>query len=161
MKHLAIQNREYNRLQQSFREWLQLLNFEPGTIYYSPIQLTEFLNWLESNELKTIGQITRKTVSAYINYLRSRQHQRKGGKLSKNYLRTHLQTLRKFARYLRETSQDSFEVITQIKGPTRHVKTVLTSEEMTTSVPGNRTRIIRNERPGSTGRLLRLWVEEK
>ncbi|MEM9337248.1 MAG: tyrosine-type recombinase/integrase [Bacteroidota bacterium] len=130
MKHLEIHNPNYKRLQESFTEWLRLLNFESSTIYYSPVRLTEFFSWLENNHITETGQITRKTIAAYFDYLKARQHQRKGGKLSKNYLRTHLQTLRKFSRYLRETEQDSFTVDYQIKGKSRNVKAVLTREEI-------------------------------
>ena len=130
MKKLEIHNASYRRLQESFTEWLQLLNFEPSTIYYSPLRLVEFFNWLEINNITETGQITRKTIAAYFDYLKTRQHQRKGGKLSKNYLRTHLQTLRKFSRYLRETEQESFAVDYQIKGTVRNVKTVLTRAEI-------------------------------
>ena len=130
MKHLEIHNPNYKRLQESFTEWLQLLNFESSTLYYSPVRLTEFFSWLEENNITEISQVTRKIVAAYFDHLKTRQHQRKGGKLSKNYLRTHLQTLRKFSRYLRETEQESFAVDYQIKGTARNVKTVLTRTEI-------------------------------
>lgn len=130
MKQLEVQHPGYRRLRASFTEWLQLLNFESSTLYYSPVRLAEFFSWLEINNITEIHQVTRKTIAEYFDYLKTRQHQRKGGKLSKNYLRTHLQTLRKFSRYLRETEQESFAVDYQIKGTARHVKTVLTRGEI-------------------------------
>lgn len=130
MKHLEIQNPSYRGLQESFTEWLQVLNFEASTIYYSPIRLAEFFTWLEENDITETDKVTRKTIAAYFDYLKTRQHQRKGGRLSKNYLRTHLQTLRKFARYLRETEQDSFAMDYQIKGTSRNIKAILTREEI-------------------------------
>jgi integrase/recombinase XerD len=130
MKQLEIQNPGYRRLQKSYGEWLRLLNFEPSTVNYSPIKLAEFLHWLEANNITEINQVTRKVTAAYFDYLKARQNQRKGGKLSKNYLRTHLQTLRKFARYLRETEQESFEVAIQLKGTASNIKTILSREEI-------------------------------
>jgi integrase/recombinase XerD len=130
MKQSEVQNPGYRRLQKSYGEWLQLLNFEPSTVKYSPTKLAEFLHWLEENNITEINHITRKVTAEYFDYLKARQNQRKGGKLSKNYLRTHLQTLRKFSRYLRETEQESFAVDYQIKGTSRNVKTVLTRAEI-------------------------------
>lgn len=130
MKHLEVQHPGYRRLQQSFTEWLQLLNFEPTTIKYGPIQLGEFLYWLEDQKINEIHQVTRKVIADYFEHLRTRQNQRKGGKLSKNYLRKHLQILRKFARYLRETEQDSFEVAIQLRGTSSKVTTILSRAEI-------------------------------
>ena len=129
MKKLTVENPDYRRLQKSYGEWLRLLGFEPSTVNYSPIKLAEFLHWLETNHMTEINQVTRKVIADYFDYLKARQHMRKGGKLSKNYLRTHLQTLRKFSRYLQETGQESFEVAVRLKGPTRNIKTILTKEE--------------------------------
>jgi integrase/recombinase XerD len=55
---------------------------------------------------------------------------RKNGKLSKNYLRTHITALRKLARYLRETERESFEVDIQLQGRARSVKTIFTKSEI-------------------------------
>lgn len=130
MKQLEVQNPGYRRLQKSYGEWLRLLNFEPTTVKYGPVQLGEFLYWLEDQKINEIHQVTRKIIAAYFEHLKIRKNQRKGGKLSKNYLRKHLQTLRKFARYLRETEQESFEVAIQLKGTASKVTTILSRDEI-------------------------------
>ena len=124
-------NIEYQRLVSAYREWLRLLNFESSTIYYSPVRLQEFLEWIEHQGCKRIDQITGIQVKQYFEYLSQRKNQRTGeGALSLNYLRTYRTTLMKFTRYLRETGQIFFEVPVQLKGPVMNVKSVLTEAEI-------------------------------
>lgn len=122
---------EFRRLKQSFGDWLRLLNFEPTTIKYGPTRLQEFLSWSESQDITEISGITRQTITKYFDYLLQRRNQRKGGRLSKNSLRTHLTNLRRFARYLRESGQESFDVSLQIKGKLYNIKEIFTKAEIT------------------------------
>jgi integrase/recombinase XerD len=122
---------EYLRLEAAFAEWLRLLNFEPSTLKYGPKKLREFLGWLESKGITEIEDITRQTITAYFHYLLKRENQCRKGKLSKNYLRTHLTNLRRFARYLRESGEDSFEVTFRITGSLYNIKAILTRKEIT------------------------------
>jgi site-specific recombinase XerD len=130
MQKLTIQTPEFIRLETAFGKWLRTLNFEPTTINYNPVRVREFFNWLEKQGIKAITEITKPVVLQYFDYLKERKNQTKGGKLSKNSLRTHQQSLRRFTRYLRETGQDSFEVDIQLQGSTRNIKTIFTKEEI-------------------------------
>jgi len=122
---------EFIRLERAFADWLRLLNFEPSTIKYAPKKLQEFLSWLEYKQITEIQSITRLTITQYFDYLLQRQNKRKGGRLSKNSLRTHLTNLRRFTRYLRESGNESFEVSMQITGKLQHIKETLTRSEIT------------------------------
>lgn len=115
----------------AFGEWLQLLNFDISTKLYAPVKLREFLYWLEQQGIKTIAEVNKPVVTAYFKYLKERDNQRKGGRLSKNYLLTHLQTLKRFARYLRETGQESFGVDIQFRGKAKTIKSIFTKAETT------------------------------
>lgn len=121
---------EYRRLKQAFAEWLRLLNFEPSTLKYGPTKLQEFLYWLESQGITEIASITRQTITEYFDYLLQRQNKRKGGRLSKNSLRTHLTNLRRFARYLRECGLESFDASIQITGKLQNIKEIFTRAEI-------------------------------
>jgi len=121
---------EFIRLTASFAHWLRLLNFEPSTIKHGPTKLGEFLAWLESNGILEITAITRETITAYFDYLAHRTNQVKGGRLSKNTLRTHITTLRKFSRYLRESQGETFDVSLQIKGKFYNIKDIFTRTEI-------------------------------
>ncbi len=130
MQKLTIQTPEFIRLETAFGKWLRLLNFEPTTINYNPVRVREFFSWLEEQGIKTITEITNPVVLQYFDYLKKRKNQTKGGRLSKNSLRTHQQSLRRFTRYLRETGQDSFEVDIKLQKSTGKTKTIFTTEEI-------------------------------
>lgn len=121
---------EFIRLTASFAHWLRLLNFEPSTIKYAPGKIQEFLFWLESQNITEITAITRETITGYFEYLTHRTNRRKGGRLSKNYLRAHVTTLRRFSRYLRESEGETFNVSLQIKGKFYNIKEIFTSTEI-------------------------------
>lgn len=130
MQKLTIQTPEFIRLETAFGKWLRLLNFEPTTINYNPVRVREFFSWLEEQGIKTITEITNPVVLQYFDYLKKRKNQTKGGRLSKNSLRTHQQSLRRFTRYLRETGQDSFEVDIKLQKSTGKIKTIFTTKEI-------------------------------
>jgi integrase/recombinase XerD len=121
---------EFRRLKQAFADWLRLLNFEPTTLKYGPTKLQEFLYWLESQHITEIASITRQTITDYFDYLLQRQNKKKGGRLSKNSLRTHLTNLRRFARYLRESGNASFDISMQITGKLQNIKEIFTKSEI-------------------------------
>jgi integrase/recombinase XerD len=130
MQKLTINIPEFIRLETAFKEWLRLLNFEPTTINYNPVRVREFFHWLEQNGINEITAINQPIIIKYFDYLKQRGNRRKGGKLGKNTLRTHQQSLRRFTRYLRETDQNSFEVDLQLPGSTRNIKTIFTQSEI-------------------------------
>jgi integrase/recombinase XerD len=94
---MQLQIPEYINLESRFKDWLRLLNFEPSTVKYAPIKAREFFEWLESRQINEISTVTKPIINNYFQHLKTRQNKKKGGKLSKNYLRTHLTALRKLA----------------------------------------------------------------
>ena len=90
----------------------------------------EFFGWLESQQIKEIENVNKPIISNYFDYLKTRQNKKKGGKLSKNYIRTHLTALRKLARYLRENQERSFEVDIKLTGAAQTRITIFTKDEI-------------------------------
>jgi len=130
MKHLRVQSREFIDLEKSFQDWLQLLNYDPTTVRGAPVKAREFFFWLERRDVITPGEITRELVQEYFEYLGLRQHSRKGGRLSKNYLRSHLTALRKLSRFLSESGKPSFETQVILAGHQARAITILAREEI-------------------------------
>ena len=96
MKKLKLQNDVFKLFVVNYKEWLDILGYAESTVYALPIHLQEFFYYLEQNHIKSINQITTKTVKEYYNYLKERANQRQNGGLSKSYLNKHQQTLFKF-----------------------------------------------------------------
>lgn len=130
MKHLPLQNPAYQHLLLAFQHWLTLLNYAPQTIHNSPIKLQEFFHWLETRHITSIREVTHKTIHAYFAYLQSRPSRRRPGGLTLNGLKSHLVVLRCFARYLRETEQESFEVDIRLSRTVTQAKVILSREEV-------------------------------
>ncbi len=130
MKSISVQSEEFLAIEKSFREWLGLLNYERSTVRYGPAKVREFFHWLERHNVATASGITKEMVSDYFDYLSGRENRIRGGRLSRNYLRTHLTALRKLSRYLRETGREGFESDILLKGATRKRINVFTRREI-------------------------------
>lgn len=121
----------HSRLHEGFGEWLRILNFEASSQRDMPKMLKEFLLHLESNSCHSPENITESHLESYLTYLHRRPNKRKGGAISRNYIRKHLQVIRKFARYLADSGNGSFEVKLKLTGRSTHIKDILTKEEIT------------------------------
>jgi site-specific recombinase XerD len=125
-----MKNALYIRLQAGFSEWLRILNFEPTSQRDMPKMLTEFLNYLELQDCKHPHEIQESHLKNYLNLLHERPCKTKAGAISLNYIRKHLQVIKKFSRYLTESGQESFTVKLRIKGRASNVKSILTTTEV-------------------------------
>jgi integrase/recombinase XerD len=130
MQNLKVKTPEFIFLEESFSQWLAALNFEPSTVKYAPRKVREFFLWLEENHITKISLVTKSTIENYFEHLRTRQNHKKGGRLSKNYLRTHLTAIRKLARYLRETERESFETDVHLPGTGNKIRVIFTQQEI-------------------------------
>jgi site-specific recombinase XerD len=125
-----LTNMLYSRLIIGFNEWLRILNFDQSSQRDMPKMLNEFLSFLTENGCHSTAQIQESHIQNYLTYLSERPSKTRQGALSMNYIRKHLQVIRKFARYLAESNQESFEVKTKLKGKTSNIKSILTLTEV-------------------------------
>jgi len=121
----------HTRLHAGFGEWLRILNFEASSQRDMPKMLREFLGYLENNGCHSPETITESHLQQYLEYLHQRPNRKKGGAISKNYIRKHLQVVRKFARYLAESGNGGFEVKLKLTGRSTNIRDILTKEEIT------------------------------
>lgn len=126
-----MQNALYIRLQAGFSEWLRILNFEPTSQRDMPKMLAEFLGYLENQNCNHPHEIQEAHLKNYLTRLHERPCKTKAGAISLNYIRKHLQVIKKFSRYLTESGQESFTVKLRIKGKASNVKSILTTTEVT------------------------------
>jgi len=125
-----MKNPLYIRLNAGFSEWLRILNFDHTSQRDMPVMLKAFLIFLEENDCNSITGITESHLENYLQVLSEKPCKTKPGTLSLNYIRKHLQVIRKFARYLAESGQESFSVKVQLKGKSTNIKSILTKKEV-------------------------------
>ena len=131
MKSLALTNASFRYLEESFKEWLDILGYAPTTVYYAPLHVRELLHHLESKEIRDIKQLDSKHIKAHYAKLKERAHKKRGGALSNNHLNKHIQAIKKFTDYLRQVGR-----LELVASPLRNEATdtekitVLTEEEV-------------------------------
>jgi integrase/recombinase XerD len=131
MKKLKLQNESYKLFVANYKEWLDILGYAESTVYTLPIHLQEFFYWLEQNHIKSISQITTKTVKEYYNYLQQRANETRNGGLSKSYLNKHQQALKKFKEYLQNHNYKGFNLhLKSERNPTEEKINILTQSEI-------------------------------
>lgn len=131
MKSLTIKSDNFNYIEKSFREWLDVLGYAPSTVYNIPNQVRELFYYLEKNNITHIQHLQSKHIKSHYNELKQRHNTRKGGGLSNNYLNKHLQALYKFTEYLRQTGKLSINNIgIDWETDTTEEITVLSQEEI-------------------------------
>lgn len=131
MKKLVLKNPSFRYLEQSFKEWLDVLGYAPISVYYMPLQVRELLHYLENENINNIKELEVNHIKEHYSKLKERSNQRRGGGLSNNHLNKHIQSLRKFTDYLRQVGRLTLPEL-QIKNEEAEPKSipVLTEEEI-------------------------------
>lgn len=105
MKQLPIKSENFQYLERSFKEWLDILGYSQQTVYNLPIHVREFFHYLEKQGFSQINQVELKHFKNHYKNLQNRTNERRGGGLSANHLNKHLQALKKFMDYLRQAGR--------------------------------------------------------
>jgi integrase/recombinase XerD len=131
MKQLQLSNASFRYLEQSFKEWLDVMGYAPISVYNMPLQVRELLYYLEGKGMTSIKELDNKSIQQYYNKLKERSNQRREGGLSNNHLNKHIQALRKFIDYLRQVGRIEIPAL-NLKNEEEDPKTVavLTEEEI-------------------------------
>lgn len=129
MKKLNLNNAGFEHLEIAFKEWLDILGYNKGTVYTMGAISREFLHFLTTQGVANINSLETKHFKHYYAYVSTRSNQRKGGALSLNYINKHIQAVEKFNEFL--SHKRGYPIATgirQIKYNTKPI-TVLTQEE--------------------------------
>jgi len=100
-----LQSAEYKLLLQSFTEWLQLLNYSPLSIPTHTTALKDFLHYQEATGKLLLEQLTASDANHFIEYLQSKIGERTHKGLSNGHINKHIQSLKLFSKYIRETGR--------------------------------------------------------
>lgn len=107
MKHLPLASPAFRYVEQSFKEWLDILGYSAQSVYGMPIAVREFLYYIEQQGKTQLRDITAEAIKRYYyDRLRTRTNKRyNSGALSTAHLNKHLQALFKFTEYLRQSGR--------------------------------------------------------
>ena len=130
MKQLNLNNTNYQYLESSFKEWLEALGYAASTVYYLPNHLREFLAYLEGEQVNSIDMATKQHIKHYIETLSKRPNKRLGGGISVAYINKHIQALKNFGIFLRESRQIILPVQATTEKPLDKAIKVLTGKEI-------------------------------
>lgn len=100
MKKLVVKNSSFQYLEKGFKEWLDILGYSQGMVYYLPHHVREFFHFLEQQGCSQITNLQTSHYKDYFNYISSRGNETRGGGLSNNYINKQILALEKFYEYL-------------------------------------------------------------
>jgi integrase/recombinase XerD len=121
----------YQRYGESFKEWLQIINYSSSTTETLPRQLQEFFEWLESKDVITVTAITRKHILEWYDYLKyQRKTQHSDTFLKPQTLNGYIRALKLFSYYLREAEQIELTIDLISERPLPSIRHILTTQEI-------------------------------
>src|SRR5262249_9426664 len=106
MKKTLISS-EYILLLQSFREWLELLNYSPFSIPGLVGSIRDFLCYEECSEKLSLVQLEATDATAFIQHLQQQTGERIRRPFSASYVNKHVQALNLFSRYIRQSGKSN------------------------------------------------------
>lgn len=121
----------YQRYAESFKEWLQIINYSSSTIETLPRQLQEFFSWLERKDITTVTAITRQHILEWYDYLKyQRKSQFSDTFLKAQTLNGYIRALKLFSYYLREAEQTELTIDLISERPLPSIRHILTTQEI-------------------------------
>jgi integrase/recombinase XerD len=126
----SLQSGEYILLYASFKEWLTLLNYAPGTRQVIPYHVQEFLAYQEGAGKAQIAQITAFDAQAFMEHITTKIGPRTGRPYSVGHVNKYIQALGLLNRYLLQTTKVQGGFTLHWQKPQRSTPTWLTVAEV-------------------------------
>ena len=90
-----METHTYHRYAESFKEWLQVINYSASTVETLPHQLQEFFEWLENHNITTVTEITRQHILGWYDYLKYQRKTQFGTFLKPQSLNGYIRALKR------------------------------------------------------------------
>lgn len=74
-------NTSYREINEQYAVWLDTLGYSSGVVDDYNARIRDFLEWLETQSISQINQLTQKHINQYFEYLQSRPNKRRKGHL--------------------------------------------------------------------------------
>ena len=129
-KPIALTSAEYKLLVAGFTEWLQLLNYSVFSIPALSRTLAEFLLYQEATGKIILAQLMASDANHFMELIQSKISKRSGKPLSNGSINKHIQALKLFSKYIRETGRSNIGFALQLLEETRTKPVWLTIAEV-------------------------------
>jgi integrase/recombinase XerD len=74
-------NNSYREINRNYTAWLDTLGFSTSVVYDYKHRVSDFFEWLDTQGVIQINQLTQKHITSYFNYLETRPNKRRKGHL--------------------------------------------------------------------------------
>ena len=129
-KPTRLQSSQYILLLESFTEWLQLLNYSVFSIPALSSTVQSFLLYQEATGKIIIEQLMAGDANNFMDLLQNKISSRSGKPLSIGSINKHIQALKLFSKYIRETGRSNVGFALQHLSETRTIPVWLTVAEV-------------------------------
>ena len=100
----------YNRINEGYKEWLDIIGYSRDTVNSLPNQLKPFFFHLKKENIHTLKEVSKQVIRNYYQTLKQKRSQQTGKLLKPSTLNGYLRNLRLFSDYLEETGQGSLQI---------------------------------------------------
>jgi integrase/recombinase XerD len=129
-KPIRLQSSQYILLLESFTQWLQLLNYSAFSIPALRGTIQSFLLYQEATGKIILEQLMAGDANHFMDLLQHKISKRSGKPLSIGSINKHIQALKLFSKYIRETGRSSVGFALQQLAETRAIPVWLTIAEI-------------------------------
>jgi len=129
-KPTRLQSSQYILLLESFTEWLQLLNYSVFSIPALSSTVQSFLLYQEATGKIILEQLMAGDANNFMDLLQNKISSRSGKPLSIGSINKHIQALKLFSKYIRETGRSNVGFALQQLPETRTIPVWLTVAEV-------------------------------
>ena len=129
-KPTRLQSSQYILLLESFTQWLQLLNYSVFSIPALSSTIQSFLLYQEAIGKVILEQLMAGDANNFMDLLQNKIGERSGKALSIGSINKHIQALKLFSKYIRETGRSNVGFALQQLAETRTIPVWLTVAEV-------------------------------
>ena len=100
-------NTSYTEIQKEYTNWLDTLGFSNGLIYDYKFRVRDFLEWLQTQNVSQLKQLTDKHIKTYFDYLQIRPNKRTNAGLSVSHLNHNFCAIDKLMEFLHQMGMET------------------------------------------------------
>lgn len=108
-------NANFKAIQKEYALWLDTLGFSNSIVYHYKFNVGYFLQWLHTQGVSQINQLTTKQIEGYFEYLQTRKNKRRKGALSPAHLNKNFDAIDKFLEFLHQIGMEQAPIPTNYR----------------------------------------------